>query len=446
MTAKDNSLNGRQGSLLRFDLVTFLSMLALMCIGVLFIYSSNMTSSGESIKTKDYVYQIVWIVGALIAYFTIQLGEYDRYERFSYYLYIIVILLLVATLQWGRVINASRSWLGIFDLGIQPSEFMKLAFIMVLASFYQRRAARIKHISTFLIGILLLLFPVLLILLQPDLGTSLVFFPIFLAVSFVAGIKIRYVLFMFLSGFFLVLFTVLPVWESTIADRSFSVFAVFREKKLFLFTMGILVFAAVLGIVGYFTAKRKFFYWISYGFSVIWSAFGGAYIFRELLREYQIMRLIVFIKPEVDPQGSGWNIIQSLTAVGSGGLTGKGFLQGTQSHYQYLPESSTDFIFSIIAEELGFLGSFTVLVLFGIILVRGIYILLNARNSYGVLIGVGILTMIFFHMIVNIGMTVGLMPITGIPLMFLSYGGSSLWTAVIGMALLQNIYINRYTY
>ena len=158
------------------------------------------------------------------------------------------------------------------------------------------------------------------------------------------------------------------------------------------------------------------------------------------------MRLVVFLKPEVDPRGSGRNIIQSLTAVGSGGLTGKGYLQGTQSHYQYLPQRSTDFIFSIIAEEWGFLGSFAVLLLFGIILVRGIFILFNARDSFGVFIGAGVLTMIFFHMMINIGMAIGIMPITGIPLLFLSYGGSSLWTAVIGMALLQNIYLNRYTY
>ncbi|MFP4490572.1 MAG: rod shape-determining protein RodA [Spirochaetaceae bacterium] len=446
MTHRGNNEEGKQSSLLRFDLVTFFAMILLMGMGVLFIYSSNVISSGASLRAQEHVYQIVWIIGALAVYFLLQLGEYDKYEGYSYYLYFFVVLLLAATLQWGSVVNASRSWLGFFNLGIQPSEFMKIAFIMVLSSFYQRRASRIENLSTFLMGILFLALPVFLILLQPDLGTSLVFFPVFLGVSFIAGVRKRYVFFVFISGFLLVLFTVLPVWEATIAEGRVNVFAVFREKTLFLFTMGILFLSAVLGIVGYFTTKRSLFYWISYGFSALGCAFGGSYIFRGALMEYQIMRLIVFLKPEVDPQGSGWNIIQSLTAVGSGGLSGKGFLQSTQSHYQYLPESSTDFIFSIIAEEWGFLGSFAVLALFGIILVRGVYILLNARDSYGVLIGTGILTMLFFHMVVNIGMTIGLMPITGIPLMFLSYGGSSLWTAVIGMAFLQNIYINRYAY
>ena len=199
-------------------------------------------------------------------------------------------------------------------------------------------------------------------------------------------------------------------------------------------------------MIGFFVTKRFYFYWLSYGFSIAWSSLLGSFLFRIFLKDYQIMRLIVFLNPEVDPRGSGWNIIQSLTAVGSGGFLGKGYLQGTQSHYQYLPQRSTDFIFSIIAEEWGFIGSFLILALFALILIRSIFILLNARSSFGVFLGVGILTMLFFHLMVNIGMAVGIMPITGIPLFFLSYGGSSLWTAVVGMALLQNIYINRYTY
>ena len=174
--------------------------------------------------------------------------------------------------------------------------------------------------------------------------------------------------------------------------------------------------------------------------------FVGSYVFRNFLKDYQIMRLIVFVKPEVDPRGSGWNIIQSLTAVGSGGFWGKGFLQGTQSHYQFLPQQSTDFIFSIIAEEWGFIGSMIVLILFGIILIRGFAILLHAGDDFAIFTGTGILFMLFFHLVINIGMAVGIMPITGIPLFFLSYGGSSLWTATAGLAIIQNIYLRRYKY
>ena len=165
---------------------------------------------------------------------------------------------------------------------------------------------------------------------------------------------------------------------------------------------------------------------------------------QHVLRDYQIMRLIVFLDPEIDPRGTGWHIIQSITAVGSGGLGGKGYLQGTQSHYRFLPQQSTDFIFSIIAEEWGFFGGLIILALFTVILLRGIYIIWTAKDRYGMIVGAGIIGMIFFHMVVNIGMTMGIMPITGIPLLFVSYGGSAMLNALISVGILLNIHQRRY--
>ena len=156
------------------------------------------------------------------------------------------------------------------------------------------------------------------------------------------------------------------------------------------------------------------------------------------------MRLVVFLDPSVDPQGAGWNILQSLTAIGSGGLTGKGFLQGTQSHYHYLPQQSNDFIFSIIAEETGFLGCMVLFLCFFIIIIRGFIIAYSSKDSFGSLMCFGIIAMFFFHFVVNIGMAMGIMPITGIPLLFLSYGGSSLWTSMMGAGILINVYYRRY--
>ena len=446
MTDNGSTLERKQNTLFRFDFVTFLAMVALMIIGVLFIYSSNLTSAAASAKSREYIAQIVWIVTAIIIYFLVQMGEYERFGRWAYYLYAAVILLLVITLLWGETVNGARSWLGLFGLGIQPSEFMKVAVILALASFFRSRMGLITRPSTFLIACAIMIPPMLLVILQPDLGTTLVYIPIFLAMSFVAGVRKRYVFFLLIAGFLVVLFSVLPVWETAIMRREINAFRILHERNLLLFTSGILFATAALAMAGTYVTKKGYFYWISYGFSILWTSLFGSFFFRIFLKDYQIMRLIVFLKPEVDPRGSGRNIIQSLTAAGSGGITGKAYIQGTQSHYQYLPQRSTDFIFSIIAEEWGFLGSFAVLLLFGIILVRGIFILFNARDSFGVFIGAGVLTMIFFHMMINIGMAIGIMPITGIPLLFLSYGGSSLWTAVIGMALLQNIYLNRYTY
>ena len=172
----------------------------------------------------------------------------------------------------------------------------------------------------------------------------------------------------------------------------------------------------------------------------------GSVAARMFLKDYQIMRLIVFIDPTVDPRGTGWNVIQSVTAVGSGGFTGKGFLRGTQSHYRYLPEQSTDFIFSIIAEEWGFIGSIVIFCLFLLILLRGLRIISYAKDNFGVFVAAGITGMIFFHVIINIGMAIGIMPITGIPLFFLSYGGSSLWTVLTGIGILMSIYTRRFRY
>ena len=165
---------------------------------------------------------------------------------------------------------------------------------------------------------------------------------------------------------------------------------------------------------------------------------------QKILKDYQIMRLVVFLDPDVDPQGAGWNILQSLTAIGSGGLFGKGFLKGTQSHYHYLPQQSNDFIFSIIAEEIGFFGSMVVFLCFFIILIRGFIIAYSSKDSFGSYICFGIIAMFFFHFVVNIGMAMGIMPITGIPLLFLSYGGSSLWTSMMAAGILINIYYRRY--
>jgi len=158
------------------------------------------------------------------------------------------------------------------------------------------------------------------------------------------------------------------------------------------------------------------------------------------------MRLIVFVDPYVDPRGAGWNIIQSVTAVGSGGPFGKGFLQGTQSHYQYLPEQSTDFIFSILAEEWGFVGVTAIFTLYGTIFGRSLYIMVSAKDRFAALLVAGVTGMMVFHVIINVGMAIGVMPIMGIPLFLLSYGGSSLWTALIGIGIVMSVYQHRYQY
>ena len=174
-----------------------------------------------------------------------------------------------------------------------------------------------------------------------------------------------------------------------------------------------------------------YFYWIFYFASLVVVSAVCSVAVRLALKDYQIMRFVIFLNPQLDPQGSGWNILQSLTAIGSGGFHGKGFLHGTQSHYQFLPSQSTDFIFSIVSEEWGFLGGLLVLGLYLIILLRGLGIVWSVRaDSFGYLVGAGVLSLLFVHLLINAGMAMGIMPVTGIPFLFLSYGGSSLWASL----------------
>jgi len=444
----DNSLdiNGKRGtSIFHFDFLTFFSMVFLMTIGVLFIYSSGVNSSGQLIS-GEYRNQLIWTGTALIIYFLFQIPHYQTLQKNSLTIYSVFFLLLIITLLFGKEVNGARSWLGLFGFGIQPSEFMKIATILLLAQFYQNRNKEIDKLSTFLTGLLISLLPMVIVLLQPDMGTALVFIPIFLAISFVAGVNRRYLLYFFLLGVFILLFTVIPVWERSILQRDVRLISMLNNRDLVYLAAGILFGTGFFSLISYRLTKRRYFFTIATVLFLFSFAFIGSYFLRNLLKDYQIMRLIVFVKPEVDPRGSGWNIIQSLTAVGSGGFWGKGFLQGTQSHYQFLPQQSTDFIFSIIAEEWGFVGSMIVLILFSIILVRSFIILMNAGDDFAIFTGTGILFMLFFHLVINIGMAIGIMPITGIPLFFLSYGGSSLWTATVGLAIIQNIYLRRYKY
>jgi rod shape determining protein RodA len=260
---------------------------------------------------------------------------------------------------------------------------------------------------------------------------------------FAADIPLRFIMMTFLTGALTIIFTVLPLWQSEILKKNVALVSLLTQDKLrfiLIFAVGMIT---IIGILGKIFFKNKYYYWIAYFAGIFDLSLLGAVGAGKVLKDYQIKRLIVFLDPSTDPLGSGWNIIQSKIAIGSGSLLGQGFLNGTQSHYRFLPQQSTDFIFSILSEEWGFAGGAFVFFLFLMILLRTLYIIRNTTNIYGYYIAVGILTMIFFHFVVNIGMVMGIMPITGIPLLFLSYGGSSLWTAMTCIGLLMSINYRR---
>ncbi len=432
-------------SLLGFDVFLFVSTLALMTIGIVFIYSSGVSSTGVRLS-NEYIKQIVWVSLGIIIVVIFLFTNYVRIRDFAPYIYVFFLMLLVLTLFVGRVVNGARSWIPIFEFGFQPSEFAKVATILFLAYYLDRSNAAPDQFRRFIIALTITLAPVGLVLLQPDMGTALVYIPIFMIMCYIAGCPLRYIVFLLSTGAILVVLSMLPAWQTYIADRDYMFMTLITSKKYIGFVALALFGVLALSVIGYFILKKRYFYWILYSFSSLTIGFGGSFILRGVLQDYQVKRLIVFLDPGIDPRGAGWNVIQSVTAVGSGGLFGKGWLQGTQSHYRFLPQQSTDFIFSILAEEWGFAGGFLICVLFAVIIFRGIVIMINARDNFASLVSAGIIGMISFHVFINIGMAMGIMPVTGIPLFFLSYGGSSLWTALIGIGLLLNIHIRRYRY
>jgi rod shape determining protein RodA len=262
--------------------------------------------------------------------------------------------------------------------------------------------------------------------------------------TFIAGISLRYVFFLGACIACASLFIALPLWQSYILRRAIPSLNILANIEFVGITILALCVIAGIALFGFIHYKKRYFYWIVYSAAIIILSLGASFAARKALKDYQIMRLIVFLDPNVDPRGSGWNIIQSVTAIGSGGFSGKGYLQGTQSHYRFLPQQSTDFIFSIFSEEWGFLGGILVFGLFLIICLRLVRIMKSTSDPFGAFIAAGLAAMYIFHFLINVGMTMGIMPITGIPLLFMSYGGSALTSAMVGIGMALSIYIRRF--
>ncbi len=422
------------------DFALIIPVVILMIIGILFIYSSGVDSSGVSVA-NEYIKQIVWVSIGLVVFFLTALVDYRKFKDFSPWIFLIAMILLLYTVFFGKLVNGAKSWLGIGDFGIQPSEFAKIAFILFFSWFLIKSEKTDSDMSRFLKSLAILAVPLLLILAQPDLGTASVYIPVYLTMAFFANIKIRYLGMVLLFGIFTVVFMVLPIWQEYIYARQVPVLKILTDNNIRLVVIISLLVVTVLSLIGKIFTSKKIFYWISYFSGILTFSLIASMV--NVLQDYQIKRLIVFLNPYVDPQGSGWNIIQSITAIGSGAIFGKGYLQGTQSHYRYLPQQSTDFIFSILSEEWGFVGGLVVFLLYAFILYRCINTMRHTRELYGFYIIAGVSSMIFFHFVVNVGMAMGIMPITGIPLLFLSYGGSSLLTVLMALGLVLSINSRR---
>lgn len=424
-----------------FDYLLFFSVCLLTGLGIAFIYSSGINSE-RYLVSREYIKQIMWAAIGIIIMITAAIFDYRKLHRYAPVLYGFSIVILIYTRIFGKYVNGAKSWIGIGELGIQPSELCKILFILFLA-WYLEFSKKEKPLKRFILALIIMCGPMMLILIQPDLGTASVYIPIFLVMCFMADIPIRYLMLVLTGGLATIIFTVLPIWEEQILRRSVAIISLLTNNKLLAILIFCCIAVTIVGAMGQLLIKQKYFYWITYVFGIISFALIASIGARKVLKPYQIQRLIVFLDPSSDPLGSGWNIIQSKIAIGSGNMWGRGFTQGTQSHYRFLPQQSTDFIFSILSEELGFAGGIFVFALFLIILLRIIYIIRQTSNTFGSLIASGIFGMFFFHFIVNVGMVMGIMPITGIPLPFLSYGGSALLTNMLSIGILMSINARR---
>jgi rod shape determining protein RodA len=428
---------------LGIDYLLLLPVLVIMVMGILFIYSSGINSDGILVS-REYIRQIIWASSGFFIAIVLSFINYRRFYNFSLHIYLLSLLPLIYTLFFGHEIyNASR-WLRIGPVGLQMSEFVKISVIILLARFLADTDRNRESFSRFFISCMIVFIPMGIVLLQPDLGTSLVYISILITMIFMAGVKMRYVAFMVsciaLSGIFLVL----PLWQTFILRRTLPFLAILTNIRIVAIAVSFFMLITAIALFGYIKFKKRYFFWVVYVSSIIVLSIGASYVARIVLKNYQLMRLIIFLDPNVDPRGAGWNIIQSITAIGAGGFTGQGFLQGTQSHYRFLPEQSTDFIFSIFSEETGFLGGIFIFALYMYICHRFLLIMKIVTDPFAKYVCAGLTGMFSFHFIINVGMTMGIMPITGLPLLFMSYGGSSVVASMIGIGLVLSIYVRRH--
>ncbi|MFH0823490.1 MAG: rod shape-determining protein RodA [Pseudomonadota bacterium] len=351
--------------------------LILSGIGLVLIYSSTVPL-GDAGKTFLYK-QMMWLSMGLVLMALGTLSDYHVLERWGMWFYIGIIVALVVVWGAGKVIGGSRRWIEIGFMRFQPSEFAKLAVVVVLAKYFHTRCGRHgEDVRELFEPLLLTAIPVLLVLVQPDLGTAGIIVLVALSMACFAGIG----------------------------------------RRALKWVMGVLlVILPVLVFMG-----------------------------DSILMDYQKRRLLTYVNPDHDPLGAGYHIIQSQIAIGAGGFFGQGFLQGTQNQLMFLPVKHTDFIFSILAEEWGFLGCAAVLSLYGAVFLRGLAVAAGARDHFGALLTFGCTSVLFWHVTVNAGMVMGLLPVVGVPLSFISYGGSSLMASYMAISAIANVSSRRFTY
>ncbi len=364
-------------SVLKFEWLLVLDAVILAIAGIALIYSATipMGAMGRSFVIK----QTAWLCMGMTLLALFSFVDYRALDRWGIWIYVFILFALVTVSIFGRVTAGSRRWIDLGMMRFQPSEFAKLAVVIVMAkSLSERVRGPLTDWTEILKNLGLVLVPVIFVATQPDLGTAIV---------------------LLLVAFSMVLFVGL-------------------SKKIWTAIGGLILISVPLVYLG-----ANYF-----------------------LLDYQKKRLLTFLNPEHDPLGAGYQIIQSQIAIGSGGLLGKGYLKGTQNQLMFLPVKHTDFIFAVLSEEWGFVGCAIILLLFIIFILRGLTIAGRARDDFGTLLSVGCVSIIFWHVAINVAMVMGVAPVVGVPLSFVSYGGSSLLLSFLATAILTSVSARRFSY
>ena len=426
-----------------FDWKILLAIVFLMIAGGVAVYSSTYSAEASRMSWLFLKYLFFSFTGLVIMCITMFINYTKLAEhRMSLYIPMVILLILVLIPNVGTTINGSSSWL----FGMQPSEFGKLVMIIFLAGYLDQIGDKIKEEKYFALAGLFIAIPIALVLMQPDLGTVLVYCFIVFVMLFVGGVPIRYIAALMSIG---IIGLSIPMFleYKRMSDDINNVLFNFLSQRIYIgYLAGILLFIAVLMLTINFYMSNKYIGLLSFMFFVLFLSMCAALVFDIGLKTYQKERLLVFMNPQLTRLSSGYNIIQSLIAVGSGGLFGEGFLNGSQSQLNFIPQQVNDFIFSNICEEWGFIGSGLVVVAYAVIFIRGITVAYFAKDRLGALIVAGIISMFLCHVIINIGMVVGMMPITGLTLPFVSSGGSSILTFSMSIGLIFNVEARRYVH
>lgn len=399
------------------NLPLFVAACLLTIISIVLVYSANHVATDPRLQ-DDWVKQIVWFLLGIVVFVATLKAPMRFHEAFAYVYYAVACVLLLGLILFGASKFGAQRWYHLGFFSFQPSEVAKVAFIFALARYLSYSRRPISHLRKIITACAMCGFITFLVLRQPDLGSAVIFTVVFSAMMFWAGLPARYLLLFYTPVISMIASSSMWAWIIFFALLIVAATLIVRRSPTF--TILLVSLNLLVGALS----------------SIAWNH----------LHDYQQMRIKIFLDPGQDPLGAGYQIIQSKVAIGSGGLLGKGYMAGSQNKLDYLPLRHTDFIFSVGAEEFGMIGAIVILGLFAFLFLRGVRTAMKARSEFMGLVAIGAVAALAFQMFVNIGMVVGLLPVAGVPLPFVSYGGSSLLVSWMLLGIIANVERNWMEY